>query len=95
MGKLTRFIGALWNIASQAVNVVFLGGHPNESVSGRCHREPWPHAKRLVNSMFFWQKDHCRSAYTNDLEWARDYLKTAEPGYNGQHETGDLPDANR
>ena len=69
------YLKHLWNAWSQLLNVALLGGHPNESISGRCHREPWPRTKRVVNTMFYWQKDHCKSAYTNDIKWAKAYLE--------------------
>lgn len=69
-----EYIKRVWSAFSQMLNVVFLFGHPNESISGRSHREPWPRAKRVINWMFWWQKDHCRSAYMTDITWAKAYL---------------------
>ena len=46
----------------------------NESISGRCFRE-----KRIfryvVNTLFFWQEDHCKRAYEKDLERAKRLLE--------------------
>lgn len=53
----------------QLANTLFRGW-PDETLSSRCYRwdrdgqRHWP--KRLVNLMFFWQKDHCFSAYENE-----------------------------
>ena len=49
-----------------------LGGWPDESLSARAwrwHRDAkrnWPRA--LINRIFFWQKDHCFSAYDNECK---------------------------
>jgi hypothetical protein len=64
----------IWSATSQWFNVVLLFGHPNESISGRSHREDW-WLKKLVNAMLFWQVDHCKSAYNNDVKWAKAYIE--------------------
>lgn len=61
----------LWGALSQFLNVLLLNGHPNESISGRAWREPWPRAVRVLNALFFWQKNHCEDAYVGDVEWAK------------------------
>lgn len=53
----------------QLANAV-AGGHPDETLSARAHRahmsgrSGWRNA---FNAIFFWQKDHCLSAYVNEL----------------------------
>lgn len=48
------------------------GGWPDETLSSRAYRwdkdgkRSWPHT--FINALFFWQKDHCLSAYTNERE---------------------------
>lgn len=74
-----RYAKNIWSATSQWGNVVFLLGHPNESISGRAYRETWALAHKLINKMFWWQVDHCRSAYENDLKWAKQYLAQHEP----------------
>ena len=69
------YLKRVWSAFSQLVNTIFLMGEPNESISGRCYREPWPMAMAVINTIFFWQVNHCRSAYTNDIEWAKNYLQ--------------------
>ena len=71
-----KYLSGIWSATSQWFNVVVLLGHPNESISGRCYREPWPRAMALINKMLFWQVNHCKSAYTNDLKWAKAYIET-------------------
>lgn len=46
------------------------GGHPDETLSARAYRahmagrSGW---RRLINAIFFWQVDHCLSAFRNEL----------------------------
>ena len=75
---LRKYIMGVWSATSQWFNVVLLLGHPNESISGRSYREPWPLAHKLINKLFWWQVDHCKSAYNNDLKWAKEYLAQDE-----------------
>ena len=51
----------------QFVNVIF-GGDPDETISAKCHRKRndskyWNGLRVIVNTIFFWQNDHCRGAY--------------------------------
>jgi len=57
---------------SQLANVVFLNGHPNESLSGRAHRtnSRW---EKVID--FFLGKNHCKVAYYNDLLYATELIK--------------------
>jgi len=49
-----------------------LGGYPDESLSARAFRwhrngkRSWP--RKIINAMFFWQADHCRSAHHCEVE---------------------------
>lgn len=55
----------------QLVNSL-LAGWPDETLSSRAWRwdndgvRSWP--KKVINAMFFWEKNHCLSAYTNERE---------------------------
>ena len=55
----------------QLLNAI-LGGYPDESLSARAFRwdrdgrRRWP--KKVINAMFFWQRDHCRSAWHCEQE---------------------------
>ena len=64
----------LFSASSQWLNVLLLGGHPNESISGRAYREGWTRTVRFINALFWWQSHHCRGAYIKDLEWAANYI---------------------
>ena len=54
----------------QAINAL-LGGYPDETVSARSwrHREHrvWGVAHKIIDGLFFWQKQHCRAAYLSEL----------------------------
>lgn len=48
------------------------GGWADETISSRAHRmqgKSWKFAKlrKLIDGLFFWQKDHCRTAYESEL----------------------------
>lgn len=77
-----------WNLLewlSQGLNTVFLLGNPNMTVSARCYvnraRAPWATAYKVINAVFFWQEDHCKQSYEDDLEFARSVLppQAAQP----------------
>ena len=58
---------------SQLLNAALFGGHPNESISGRAYRErrPW---ERWINRMLWFDPDHCRVSYENDVRYAGQLL---------------------
>lgn len=49
-----------------------LGGWPDETLSSRCYRwardgvRAWP--RRVVDGLFFWQREHCKSSYESERE---------------------------
>ena len=53
----------------QLINTLFMGW-PDETLSSRCWRwelegiRAWP--RKLVDTLFFWQPNHCRSAYESE-----------------------------
>jgi len=69
MDYIAHFLSAL----SQLCNAL-IGGHSNESISGRSYREGWALAT-VINAIFFWQSNHCRGAYHKDVEWAKEFSK--------------------
>lgn len=78
MSRLNRIWGAL----SQLGNVVLFNGHPNESISARCHREGkigrnpiWLSRRDKVNWLFSRREDdHCYNAYLTDKKWAEELI---------------------
>jgi hypothetical protein len=55
---------------SQFLNVLFLNGHPNESLSGRAWRTGsfWRH---VIDALLFFDPDHCEMAHRNDMEYCK------------------------
>lgn len=72
----------LLGIFSRLINVVIFNGHPSESLSGRCWRMRlqdrenrwWWRLTRVINWVFFWQSNHCRRAYLNDVAYSAQKL---------------------
>ena len=68
---------------SQLFNVLLLPRHKytnaNESISGRCHRCGWKRAEKVINALFYvFEKDHCRNAYTADINSAKQLIALSE-----------------
>ncbi len=63
---------------SQGINCVVLGGSPDQTVSARAYvlkdTQGWSTVYSLLNKIFFFQKDHCRSSHEADLAFARQIL---------------------
>jgi hypothetical protein len=59
----------LWTSLTQLLNTL-LGGWPDESLSSRVyrrrHRAGWDRAYIAINALFFWEVNHCRSAYESE-----------------------------
>lgn len=74
MKQLVRI--AAW--ASQGVNVIFMFGHQDQTVSSRLYvnrdKKYWGLAYHIVNLLFLWQDNHCYKSYKADLEWAIEML---------------------
>lgn len=49
-----------------------LAGYPDETLSSRAYRQRhkfrWSVMQEVINLLFFWQPDHCRQAYTSEIE---------------------------
>jgi hypothetical protein len=52
----------------QLVNAL-LGGYADETLSARIwrHRATWKRRLLIVNTLFFWQINHCKEAYESEL----------------------------
>jgi len=55
----------------QLTNTVF-GGMADETISARCwrlrHKRGWGIMRRLVDALFFWERDHCYQSYLHEFE---------------------------
>lgn len=65
---------------SQLFNVALSWDHTattsNESMSSKAHRLNLPRRK-LINALFFFQDDHCRTSFEKDVERARQTIQAA------------------
>ena len=61
--------------ADQLFNAA-IGGAPDETLSSRIYRNAclkphprrrWSMALKVVNALFFWQKNHCLGAYVSEV----------------------------
>jgi len=63
---------------SQGVNVILLGGSEDMTVSARCHvnqnQPKWSTTRKVLNAIFFWQEDHCKTSFAQDEKHAIEVL---------------------
>lgn len=66
----------IWQLllcADQTFNVLCFwlpgGVWADEALSSRAHRiqDTHPRLRRAINTLFFWQEDHCREAYESEM----------------------------
>jgi hypothetical protein len=73
--KLFKYTIRVGDATSQLLNVTFLGGRPNESISGRSYRQryesaAWGKSMKYIDSAFkalIGQENHCYNAFRNDV----------------------------
>lgn len=71
-----KYLMRVLAVCSQGVNVVFLGGHQNDSISSRAYREQRHGAVRIIDRLFSrFEADHCRKSHENDVAWAESLTK--------------------
>lgn len=75
--SLRRIILALDQLGN-----ALIGGYEDETLSARAwrnrHRRSWGAARKVIDTIFFWDGDHCRGAY----EYERLRMGTA-PEFRG------------
>ncbi len=70
-----RYIVNVAAALSQLLNAVVFLGDPNETLSGRCHRERRVKAEAFINALFFFQPDHCMHSHLADHLFAHKILE--------------------
>ena len=60
---------------SQLLNAAVFFGDPNETLSGRCWRENRMWAVRIIDSIFFFQREHCYESHIADRVFARKIME--------------------
>lgn len=67
--------------ASQTINVWLLFGHHDQTVSARCYlnrdKKRWKYAYLTINAIFFWQDNHCKTSFEQDIIFAKEVLSLA------------------
>lgn len=75
MSYLTRV--AAW--LSQGINCIFLNGSPDQTVSARSYvnrsNSLWGMMYFTINTLFFWQEDHCKESHTADVQFSLEILE--------------------
>lgn len=59
---------------SQTVNALVFMGNPDETLSARAYRTPWPRTRRVLDWLFFWEVEHCYKSHQRDIAFAKQLL---------------------
>ena len=56
----------------QTINTIF-NGYADETLSSRAYRRQhknkfWKYGRIFIDTLFFWQEDHCYKAYQSEVE---------------------------
>lgn len=72
MKKLGKYLFNILIALDQLGNVLFLNGSPDHTISGRVGYKSfttgkwyWKTAEKVINTLFWFDKDHCY----NSIEW--------------------------
>lgn len=70
--KLKQYILNILIAFDQLINTLILG-QPNETISSRAWRckdssSFWKFMRKLIDTIFFWQKDHCYNSFIAEVE---------------------------
>ena len=70
--KIKQYLINILISLDQLVNVLFLG-QPDETISSRAWRckdsnSFWKFMRKLIDTAFFWQKDHCYYSFIAEVE---------------------------
>lgn len=75
--EVMKRLKGVMTLLSQLANVVLLGGHPDETISGRAYRRgvlcedpAWAKARERIDWIFVWEKNHCRKSHLRDVDFA-------------------------
>lgn len=83
--KIARYFKNIGTALSQFANAVVLFGDPDESISGRSYSKGtldgsriWYSIGKGINKMFFWDEDHIKVSYYQDIDRARRIIEEHE-----------------
>lgn len=72
-----RVAEMLVSVVSRLYNAAFLGGSTHQTTSARAHVDHLPRHRAAINALFFWQEDHCRKAWQQEVHEAKRTLAMA------------------
>ena len=79
---MKKYLLNLFVLVSQAINVIFLAGHPDQTVSARAfenrYNKVWGVVYTVINKTFYWQSNHCLTSYLEDVARARKMIQKVE-----------------
>lgn len=67
-----KYLKNLLISSSQFINSL-LGGHPDETLAARCHREAfkkilwWEILEKILDCFFFWERNHCAAMHEEEV----------------------------
>lgn len=72
-----RILEMAVSLVSRAYNAIFLKGSTHQTTSARSYIEPLPKHQKVINALFFWQRNphHCERAWNRDVERAQKTLE--------------------
>lgn len=69
-------------LISQIINTVVLLGHHDRTISARCYinkeKKYWKAAYKVINKIFYFQKNHCKTSFQDDTKFAKEVLELEE-----------------
>jgi hypothetical protein len=71
------------SLLSRFINAALLGGSTHQTTSARAYIEPMPRLRVVINAIFFWQENHCRWAWENEVTEAKRTLARAKVSTEG------------
>ena len=78
-----RLASDLVSLLSRMLNAIIFGGSTAQTLSARAYLDGrdsrlWAGIGRAINVLFFWQEDHIRAAWEQEVERARYTLQRLE-----------------
>lgn len=73
----------LFSLLSRVVNAAFFKGSMQQTISARTyvlsHDNPkWERRRKIIDTIFFWEEDHCRKSWWAEVNRARKTLARNE-----------------
>ena len=77
---ITKYLINICTSLSQIINCFILFGHPDTTVCARAYMYKdkkwyWWFAYKFFNIFFFWQQNHCKESFEEDLKRAKEVLE--------------------